>query len=190
MSVNNTSKLYFCTPSSIQKHIEYSTAHEYAQVMEFQSYMPYIIEDNNHDIYVGIHLYDMNKSLEQNLDVCMQEHLNENVDDNKKSPVLKMVNPMIRPYDKKHKEPKLLYGNIEHILRFEKELKTLMYNDVIDSKLETVVVIDELIKRLDEKIVIETTPHPTPKNPDRKTYIINSRCLCRHLERNVVSWVF
>ena len=46
-----------------------------------------------------------------------------------------------------------------------------------------VVVIDREIKRLDKKLVIETNPHPTQKNPNRVTYVINSRLLCDYLGR-------
>ena len=44
------------------------------------------------------------------------------------------------------------------------------------------VVIDEEIKRLDRKIVIETIRHPTKKNPNRNTYVIKSQMLCNHLD--------
>ena len=53
-----------------------------------------------------------------------------------------------------------------------------------EPKLPKVVFIDEEIKRWDKKLVIKTENHPTPKNPNRKTFVIKSRALAKHLGLN------
>ena len=60
------------------------------------------------------------------------------------------------------------------------ELTTPIINE---KNFNSVKVIDNEIKRLDKKIVIETEPHPTQKNPNRDTYTIKSQHLCKHLGR-------
>ena len=195
------------TLTMIEKIREYSishgyaddyTAEDYAQVMAFKPYIPYIIEDDNHNKYVGVHLYDINKSLEENLNVCMRQHFN----DNKKSPVLRMVNPVIRPFngDIKDEEPQLFYYHAEQILELEKKhIGMVLHNCNIDGtkilnnvgnirpviieKPKTQInVIDEEIKRWDKKLIIETESHPTKNNPNRITYVIKSQPLCDHLD--------
>ena len=187
--------IFLLTPSTlaeIEKIREYSishgyaddyTAEDYAQVMAFKPYIPYIIEDDNHDKYVGVHLYDINKSLEENLNVCMQHHLNENVSNHKKSPVLQMVNPAIRPFngDIKDEEPQLFHCQLEQILEIEKRHIGMVLHDcnmdgtkilnnvgtirpvIIEKPKEIICGEDREIKRLDKMFVIETEPHPTKK---------------------------
>ena len=218
-SVNNASdnaslsgtvfSLTLCDIIGIEKIRAYSLSHgsgddytseDYAIVMAFKPYILYIIEDDNHDKYVGVDLYDKNKSLEENLNDCVRQHLN----DNKISPVSRMTNPVIRPFysDIKDENPRLLYGHTECVLEIKDEhIKTVRNNckkdgtkllNILDTDkrpviivkpLKTVIVIDREIKRLDKKLVIETNPHPTQKNPNRVTYVINSRLLCDYLGR-------
>ena len=49
------------------------------------------------------------------------------------------------------------------------------------AKLPKVVFIDYEIKRWDRKLIIETENHPTPKNHNRKTYVVKSRTFAKHL---------
>ena len=205
--------LTLCDLIDIEKIREYSISHGYADnytaehyaiVMAFKPYILYIIEDDNYDKYVDVHLYDKNKSLEENLNHCMQQHLNENVNNNKKSLVLRMVNPLIKSFngDIKDENPVLLYGHTECVLELKDEyvknvrnnckkdgtkllniLDTNKRHVIIVKPLKKINVIDREIKRLDKKIVIETEPHPTQKNPNRITYVIKNQSLCNHLGR-------
>ena len=118
------------------------------------------------------------------------------------SPVLKMNNPVIRPFygDINDKDPYLIYGKYDQILKIEEnhirmvQLECIRngkdYYNKAGTKLKPVIdqkklkqhnVMHNEIQRLSDKYVIEQVDAPSANDPDRKVYVINNKQLAQEL---------
>ena len=126
------------------------------KINEYGLYLLYIITDDNGGVYVGQHKYNPKKTLEENLNDRMVGHLDKNKKEEKLSPVLDMVNPVIKPFygDINDTEPYLMYGTYKDILKIErKHIRQKLYECIKNNKKCFNKDGTKLKPKIDEKVV-------------------------------------
>ena len=163
-------------------------------ICPFSKYLLYDITDDNGGRYIGQHKWDEGLDLEQNLNNRMKGHLNKDVPKNKKSPVLKMKNPVIKPFygniNDDEENTYFMYGTYSQILRVEemhirkvmvecKKNEKQYFNragtkekqEVDEKKVKEVVVKDNEIQTFINRFAITTKKRKDKKN-QKEDYII------------------